>query len=129
MRTITHFHRTFGCDGATVGLRFYSMECELDVLRGLRIPQFALSVQSDGADRELECVDAAPDLAARFDAAPATADLQPLLDLLAERFDGQPMGRLAERAADLLGYTALAMPAGDRTAAADESTHRLARAA
>lgn len=102
MRMISHFNQKVRLDGASVGLRFYSLECELAAMRGVRIPQVAVSVCPPDADEPVvESVDADPDLARRFEVS-APSDLRPLLDLLCARFHGQPIGELAGRAARLL---------------------------
>jgi hypothetical protein len=103
MRMISHLHRETGRAGeAVVAIRCYTLECELERMRGARISQLTLTVTPPGAESDTECVDAGPELLAEMDGASQQAVLRSLLDRLAGTYHGRPMGHLAERAARLL---------------------------
>ena len=101
---ISHFHRELrGCDGAVVAVRYFSLECELAAVRGVRIPQVSLTLRRDDAHPDSECVDPDPDTLAWLERDGERVRVRDLLNRLAGRFDGRPMGELAVAAAGLLG--------------------------
>lgn len=103
MRMISHFHHQIGRPGgAQVAIRYFSLECELSALRGVCIPQLALTLATPEADPDTESVDLDPDLVRQLELVAEEGGWQPLLNRLAGRFGGRPMGELAERAAGLL---------------------------
>jgi hypothetical protein len=107
MRMITHCAREIGRgDGAAVSVRYFSLVCELKEMRGARIPHLALTVTPDEGHGETWSVEADAELAARIDDCRDTGEWEPLLDHLADRYDGHPLGELARTAADRLGVYA-----------------------
>jgi hypothetical protein len=103
MRMISHFHHQLGRAGETqVAIRYFSLECELSAMRGVRIPQLALTLTTPGTEPDTESVDLDPDLMLQVEQVPNAGGWQPLLNRLAGRYGGRPMGDLAERAAGLL---------------------------
>lgn len=104
MRMLTHMTQEIGrADGVSVAVRFFSLECELKAMKGVRIPHLSLTVRPDGGDAETWSVEADSDLVARVHACREAREWEPLLDHLAERFPGHPLGELAREAADRLG--------------------------
>lgn len=104
MRMITHCAREIGrADGAAVSVRYFSLECELKAMRGARIPHLSLTLNRDGGEAETWGVEADAGLLARIDECLETGEWEPLLDHLAGRYDGHPLGELAREAADRLG--------------------------
>lgn len=105
MRMITHFALEIArTDGLAVAVQSFSLECELQGLCGVRIPQFALSVgRPDDGEPEVWSVEADAPLASLAERCYAHRNWQPLLDHLAERYSGHPMGHLADRVIDSLG--------------------------
>ena len=103
MRMINHLTRTVGpADGVTVTLRYFTLVCELREMKGARLPHISLTVAGDGAQPETWSVEADGELVAQIDACDETGEWEPLLDHLAERYDGHPLGELARSAADRL---------------------------
>jgi hypothetical protein len=98
MRMITHFALEIArTDGLAVAVRSFSLECELQGLCGVRIPQVALSVDRPDGEPEVWSVEADARLSSLAERCYAHRDWQPLLDHLAERYSGHPMGHLADR--------------------------------
>lgn len=103
MRMISHFHRQIrGTDGAVVAVRYFSLECELATMRGVRIPQVAVTLSRRAGEPNTESVDPDPELLALLETRRDEVGVRELLDRLAGRFDGRPMGELARTAACLL---------------------------
>lgn len=103
MRMISHFHHQLGRPGeAQIAIRYFSLECELTGMRGVRIPQLAITLTTPGTEPDTESVDLDPELVSHLERVPDDGGWQPLLNRLAGRFGGRPMGELAERAAWLL---------------------------
>jgi len=103
MRMISHFHRWIGgIGGATVAVRYYTLECELAAMKGLRIPQVAVTLQGEAGEFNTESVDPDPELLALLEERRDEVGVRELLDRLAGRYDGRPIGELAVTAANLL---------------------------
>lgn len=103
MRMISHFHREArGSDGAVVAIRYFSLECELAAMRGVRIPQITVTVQPESGEASTESVDPDPDTVAWLELGRGDVRVRELLDRLAGRFDGRPIGELAVSAASRL---------------------------
>lgn len=103
MRMISHFHHLLGRPGEVqLAIRYFSLEYELSALRGVRIPQLALTLTTPGTEPDTESVDLDPDLMLQVERVPDDGGWHPLLNRLAGLFGGRPMGELAERAAGLL---------------------------
>ena len=101
---ISHYHRELrGSDGAVVALRYFTLECELAAVRGVRIPQISLTLRRDDGHPDSESVDPDPDTLAWLERDGERVRVRELLDRLAGRFGGRPMGELASTAAGLIG--------------------------
>src|SRR5687767_3455442 len=87
MRMISHFHReVHGSDGARVAIRYYSLECELAAMRGVRIPQIALTLQPEEGEASTESIDPDPDTVAWLERDRDDVRVRELLGRLAGRF-------------------------------------------
>lgn len=101
MRMISHFHRRIGgVGGAKVAFRYYTLECELAAMKGLRILQVAVTLEGEAGELNTESVD--PELVALLEERRDEVGVRELLDRLAGRYDGRPIGELAVTAANLL---------------------------
>jgi len=100
---ISHFHReAHGSDGAVVAIRYYSLECELAAVRGVRIPQIALTLQPEDGEASTESIDPDPDTVAWLERGRDGVRVREILNRLAGRYDGRPIGELAVSAASRL---------------------------
>src|SRR4051812_41805369 len=102
MRMISHFHRRIGgVGGAMVAVRYYTLECELSAMKGLRIPQVAVTLQAEEGESNTESVDPDSELLALLEERRDDVGVRELLDRLAGRYDGRPIGELAVNAANM----------------------------
>jgi hypothetical protein len=105
MRMISHFQRQVGgAHGSTVGVRYFSLECELAAMKGLRIPQVAVTLKRHSDEPDTQSVDPDPELLRFLDERRDQVGVRELLDRLAGRFAGRPIGDLAVTAAGLLPH-------------------------
>ena len=85
-----------------MAIRYFSLECELATMRGVRIPQVAVTLCPHTGEPNTESVDPDPELLALLEDRRDEVGVREVLDRLAGRFDGRPMGELASTAARLL---------------------------
>lgn len=103
MRMISHFLRQVsGAHGSTVGVRYFSLECELAPMKGLRIPQVTVTLKRPAVEPDTQSVDPDPELLSFLEERRDDVGLRELLDRLAGLFEGRPIGDLAVTAAGLL---------------------------
>jgi hypothetical protein len=102
MRMISHFQRQAGgAHGCSVAVRYFSLECELEAMRGVRIPQVAVTLKRQ-ASEDTQSADPDPELLAFLEQRRDEGGVRELLARLAGRFEGRPIGELAVTAAGLL---------------------------